>query len=74
MSLVTKQWGYVPQGNSSRVLFSLTYTKLFSIAAVQDACAGSAYELKTLNLDIDGFNQSSYQSAYGALGWISLGL
>ena len=67
------QWGYVPAGNSSRVLFSLTYTELFSIAAVQDACAGSAYELKTLNLDIDGFNQSSYQGAYGAIGWISLG-
>ena len=68
------QWGYVPQGNSSRVLFSLTYTELFSIAAVQDSCAGSAYELKTHNLDIDGFSQNSYQGAYGALGWISLGL
>ena len=69
-----KQWGYVPKGNTAKVLFPLVFNTLFSISGIQDANAGSAYELKTQNMNNTGFEQNSYQGKYGSLGWISLGV
>lgn len=72
--LGVQQWGYVPKGNRDKVLFPLVFNTLYTLTGIQDSNAGSAYELKTQNIKNDGFEQNSYQSCYGSLGWISLGV